>query len=306
MNDVAKRIESLSPERRKLLERLLSSRGGRRSDSTEPPRMEWLSTLTGEKGKTKRFYDAVNRQLDPTEFGRFAYFLNYGYVSDGGPEDSVVQLPPHFLNRNSVKLALEVVGDCPLRGATVLDVGCGRGGTVHVMRTFFQPARIVGLDLSSAAVRFCTRTHRHPETAFVEGDSERLPFASAFFDAVSNIESSHLYPDRGAFYREVWRTLRPGGRFLYADLLPARVVGPSLDDLRRLGFSLERERDITRNVLLSCDEIARNRVGAYQDPAQADLLEEFLAAPGSQVYREIESGVFRYIIVTARKPKEAS
>lgn len=38
----------------------------------------------------------------------------------------------------------------------------------------------------------------------------------------------------------------------------------SLGILGSLGFEVERDRDITRNVLLSCDEIAVSRVGIFK------------------------------------------
>ena len=43
----------------------------------------------------------------------------------------------------------------------------------------------------------------------------RFPIDS--YDAVVNVEASHLYPDVPRFLAEVARVLRPGGHFLYAD-----------------------------------------------------------------------------------------
>jgi ubiquinone/menaquinone biosynthesis C-methylase UbiE len=54
---------------------------------------------------------------------------------------------------------------------------------------------------------------------FVHGDAQSLPFADESFDVVINIEASHGYPDFPRFLAEVARVLRPGGRFLYADVL---------------------------------------------------------------------------------------
>jgi ubiquinone/menaquinone biosynthesis C-methylase UbiE len=51
----------------------------------------------------------------------------------------------------------------------------------------------------------------------VEGNAEDLPFADESFDAVLNVEASHLYPHFPRFLAEVARVLAPGGRFLYAD-----------------------------------------------------------------------------------------
>src|SRR5262249_52438827 len=160
-----------------------------------------------------------------------------------------------MLNKNSVQLVLEVLEDCVAPGSVVLDIGCGRGGTVFVITEFFRAARIVGLDLSAAAIAFCRRAHRYPGVSVLQADSEGLPFRGDCFDVVINIESSSCYPDPAAFYSEVGRVLSDGGRFLYADCLPLGRFEEGIQFLKQTGFVVERDRDITSNVLASCDQI---------------------------------------------------
>jgi acyl transferase domain-containing protein/SAM-dependent methyltransferase/acyl carrier protein len=255
-----------------------------------------------DKGRIRRFYESVNHQLDGTDFGRFSYFLNYGYVADGGPELAAYPLPEHALNRSSVKLVLEVLGDAPIAGREVLDVGCGRGGTAVVMRDFARPRSIAAVDLAPSALRYCRRAHPYPDLHFIEADAEELPFGDSRFDVVTNIESSHLYPQVERFFRGAFRVLRSGGSFLYADLAPAGAMQRHLAMLQEIGFRVDRERDVTRNVVLSCDRIAANRRGAYRSEGDGEVLSEFLSAPGSQVYADLASRVWTYHIVAARKP----
>lgn len=77
-------------------------------------------------------------QLNASPFGPFSFFLNYGYVPGLNPQYSCVQLPERMLNKNSVLLVLEVLEDCVTAASRVLDVGCGRGGTLFVITQFFQ------------------------------------------------------------------------------------------------------------------------------------------------------------------------
>ena len=51
----------------------------------------------------------------------------------------------------------------------------------------------------------------------MQGDAQNLPFPDESFDAVINVEASHIYPNFERFLGEVARVLRPGGHFLYAD-----------------------------------------------------------------------------------------
>ena len=204
-----------------------------------------------------------------------------------------------MMNRNSVKLALEVIGTHPIDGTSVLDVGCGRGGTARTLVEFFEPASVTGLDLSGAAIAFCRKTHTDPRLTFVQGDAETLPFEDGQFDAVTNIESSHTYPAIQKFYASVLRVLKPGGAFLYTDLLPLGKLNQCVERLKDLGFDIEDERDITQNVLLSCDEIAASRLGAFGGDQE---MSNFLAAPGSAVYDSMKSGEWSYRIWRLRKP----
>ena len=321
MADVSKRLDVLSPERRRLVEQLLKdARGSVSILPSVPPANHWTGSsapasqpdadaLRLEYGKTtdeakrnfRRFYNEVSQQLDASQFGAFSYFLNYGYVPDGSREYAAVHLPEKSFNKNSVKLVLEVVGDCPIDGQRVLDVGCGRGSTVFTLQQFFRPAAVVGLDLSANAILFCNRVHRHPGVSFREGDAEQLPFPDGSFDAVINIESSHTYPNIRSFYLEVDRVLAPGGHFLYTDVLPRGKSDECVGLLESLGFSIVHQRDITGNVLRSCDEIAAARVQAFQGGNDAALVRNFLAAPGSQVYEEMKSRAWVYRLFKLRR-----
>ncbi|MBV9998816.1 MAG: SDR family NAD(P)-dependent oxidoreductase [Verrucomicrobia bacterium] len=247
------------------------------------------------------FYDSINGQLNAGVASEHALFLNYGYVPDGRGERSVHQLPGRVLNRNRIQLVLEVVGDCELAGRRVLDVGCGRGGAVAVLHQFFSPAKIVGLDLSPGAIEFCRRVHHYPEVSFMCGDAEHLPFPAGSFDGVINIESSHSYPDVTAFYAEVHRILEPGGVFLYADTIPAGEVASRLELVSRQGFEMELARDITPNVVRSCEELAGINAQAFTAGNAPEVLDDFLAVPGSENYNRLRSGRLVYGIWRLRK-----
>lgn len=318
MTDIERRLEQLSPERRRLLERL-STRSSSPSipspSAAQPPPDPALLTqelveglhaaeLERERGAAKkaavrRFYEAVNGQLDASMAHEHALFLNYGYVPDGRDERAVVALPRYALNRNCVQLVLEVVGDCALDGCAVLDVGCGRGGTISVLDRFFEPRALVGVDLSPTAIEFCARRHTSPRTQFAVGDAEALPFDKCRFDRVINIESSHSYPDVAAFYAEVARVLVPGGRFLYSDTIPANAVRDRIEQIASLGLTLETSRDITPNVLRSCDEAAAINAQAFSADNETEVLSDFLGAPQSRTYELMRSqrtvyGIWRF------------
>ena len=107
-------------------------------------------------------------------------------------------------------------GDRPLR---VLDIGCGTGAFAERIRDDLPGARVWGVDLVAGMLAGGGRRWRlHREHVQpVQGDSERLPFATGAFDVVTCANSFHHYPHQDRAITEMHRVLRPGGRMMLVD-----------------------------------------------------------------------------------------
>lgn len=253
------------------------------------------------KEQTRRFYNSFHEQMRAAPFGKYSFFLNLGYVANENRQFSPVELPRHAINRNCIKLALEVIGDCDIAGRAVLDVGCGRGGMIWTLNEFFDARAMVGLDLSEGAISFCREVHVFPHTEFILGDAENLPFDDASFDVVVNMESSHHYFDIRAFYDGVDRVLAPGGHFLYATLLPVGEIEAGVKYLCDLGFLVEREQDVTTNVMASCEELAKAQYAALGREGVDAVAADANALPGTPRYERMKNGQDAYVILRLRK-----
>jgi acyl transferase domain-containing protein/SAM-dependent methyltransferase/acyl carrier protein len=268
------------------------------SPTPEATPIEGEAPEAAAKKSYRQFYDDVTRRLEQSGVADASFFLNYGYRSLGTHDEARFEVPAGVFNANSVRLAFELIGATDLRAKRVLDVGCGRGGTVALLADRFATS-VLGVDLSPEAIAFCRRAHPDQYARFEVGDAEHLPCEDGTFDIVTNIESSHTYPNLRAFYAEVARVLVKGGMFLYTDLLPVprwmevrALLGP-------LGFAIEVDREITPNVLASCDEVAATRAQAFGGSSAA--IDNFLAVPGSMVYEQMRSGSWEYRIVRAKR-----
>jgi len=259
-----------------------------------------------EKLQRKQEYEAFNRKLSELRLGKYAYFLNYGYVQNHNPHFSKVVPRDGEFDTNSRRLIYEVIGECPLDDSEVVDVGCGRGAVPIALQGHFRPSSYRGIDLSSEAIAFCRERHKIPNVRFETGDAESLPLASEAFDVLINIESSHNYPHIEAFFHECLRVLRPNGWFLYTDFMAPEAFDRHTQLLQEIGFAMTRAVDITSNVLRSCDETASTRMQAYQNPEQRAYMADFLAAPGSKTYRVFEQGLLCYRLFTFRKIASAT
>ena len=195
-----------------------------------------------------------------TRLGKFAYsyatrldknadaiFLNYGYA-DG---DEIDLRKEDEGNRYCIQLYNHVATSAPvsLKGLDILEVGSGRGGGASYIARYFNPASFTGIDLCIKAVEFSSRHHSAPSTSFLCGDARKLPFEDNRFDAVINIESSHNYDDIDRFFIEVYRTLKRGGYFLFADFRNPKLLGLLKEKLNNSGLKILKEEIITRNVI---------------------------------------------------------
>jgi ubiquinone/menaquinone biosynthesis C-methylase UbiE len=78
----------------------------------------------------------------------------------------------------------------PLRGARILDVGCGDGGLARLLVA--EGAEVVGVDPNSDAISIAKG--RVPEANFDKAPAEALPFKDNAFDAVILVNALHHVP----------------------------------------------------------------------------------------------------------------
>src|SRR5581483_8818510 len=99
------------------------------------------------------------------------------------------------------------------RGARVLELGCGIGIFTELLARSTE-AVIVGVDISHDLLRRARA--RCPEGRFERGAIESLPHRAGTFDAVLGSSILHHLEVETAL-KEVFRVLRPGGRFVVAE-----------------------------------------------------------------------------------------
>ncbi|WP_219644281.1 class I SAM-dependent methyltransferase [Cohnella sp. CFH 77786] len=251
------------------------------------------------KDEVKRMFTAFHQALEENGLSRFCKFINWGYAA----EEDTASVLTAGVNHNSIRLLKEILNGLDLTGMDILEVACGRGGNVRELFKSWSPRSVVGLDLTEANIAFCQTNNRHPHSYFFVGDAEELPIGTECCDIVLNVESSDLYPHIDSFYMEVYRVLKPGGMFVYADDLAAEKFEEGERYLRNLGFELQQSRDITDNALRSSDLALRNRLAAFggSDRMNEEIIST-MGVPGTPIYDDMRSGKRKYKILHFRKP----
>ncbi len=103
------------------------------------------------------------------------------------------------------------------RGTTVLDVGCGIGGSSRVLAKDYGFA-VTGVTISPQQVKRAQELTPEGVTAvFKVDDALELSFPDASFDVVWSVEAGPHMPDKAQFARELLRVLKPGGILVVAD-----------------------------------------------------------------------------------------
>jgi len=117
-------------------------------------------------------------------------------------------------------------------GATVVDIGCGTGTDLLLAANAIGPrGRAIGIDMTDAMLRKAQAGAAEAGLGNVElrrGDALDLPIESGSADVVLSNGVLNLVPDKRRAFSEVLRALRPGGRFLYADIVVASELPDSI------------------------------------------------------------------------------
>jgi MPBQ/MSBQ methyltransferase len=102
-------------------------------------------------------------------------------------------------------------------GTTVLDVGCGIGGSSRILAQAYGFA-VTGITISPQQVNRAQQlTPVGLDVQFKVDDAMSLAFADSSFDVVWSIEAGPHMPDKAKFAQELMRVLKPGGVLVVAD-----------------------------------------------------------------------------------------
>lgn len=102
-------------------------------------------------------------------------------------------------------------------GTTLLDVGCGIGGSSRILARDYQ-FDVTGVTISPQQVNRAQQLTPDSVTArFKVDDAMQLSFPDASFDVVWSVEAGPHMPDKAIFAQELMRVLKPGGRLVLAD-----------------------------------------------------------------------------------------
>lgn len=216
-------------------------------------------------------------------------------------------------------------------GQAVLDVGCGMGGSSHLLAKRYG-CQVTGVTLSrlqclwARSVSVCHRTGRR--TTFLCDDAEQIELPAQAYDCVWSIECTEHFFDKSRFFQRAARWLRPGGTMAICAWLAGRTADcaekiqqvhdvcegffcPSLgtmddycDWMRGAGLEVGACHDWTPQVVRTW-EICRRRVQWTGVGWLARLIDKdthLFVSRFDAILSAYRSGAMQYGCVTARRP----
>ncbi|MFB0526883.1 MAG: arsenite methyltransferase [bacterium] len=119
------------------------------------------------------------------------------------------------------------------KGETILDIGSGGGLDVFLASRKVGPeGKVIGLDMTEQMVEKARQNAikgNYKNVEFKLGEVEDIPVKDNSIDLVMSNCVINLVPDKEKAYREIYRILKPSGRFVISDV----VTEKELDEVIR-------------------------------------------------------------------------
>jgi ubiquinone/menaquinone biosynthesis C-methylase UbiE len=155
-----------------------------------------------------------------------------------------------------LKAGLAAFPDVAPKQMQVLDLACGTGRTLKMLRGMLPQASLHGVDLSPAYLRkahqlLAGETGTLPQ--LVQGAGENLPYRDGYFHAVTCVFLFHELPGpvRQQVIDEAFRVLQPGGTFVICDSIQlddSPILSPIMEGFAKT-FHEPFYRDYVRDDL---------------------------------------------------------
>lgn len=172
-------------------------------------------------------YDEVARHPS----GRFRFPVGRTFAEQVGYPPALLAEFPASAAESFAGVAAPILAAGVQPGETVLDLGSGAGLDAIIAARLAGPSgRVIGVDMAPEMLAKARANAEAAGLAHVEfrpGCAEALPVADAEVDLVHINGLLNLSPEKPRVLGEIHRVLRPGGRFVMAEIVTDGSLPPA-------------------------------------------------------------------------------
>lgn len=100
----------------------------------------------------------------------------------------------------------------------VLEIGCGNGNGSKLIKKYFSPKNIIGIDLDEKMIKLASKRNLDTSISYRVMDASNLDFPDKHFDVVFDFGIIHHIPNYKDSLKEIERVLKPKGELILEDL----------------------------------------------------------------------------------------
>ncbi len=226
--------------------------------------------------------------------------MNMGFAAKDGKQ--VLLLPEDESEYLQFQLYDYLLKKVNINQKRVVEIGCGVGGGCYYAQKYYQPQKVVGIDLIGVNIEIAAQRYQHLPIQFMQGDACDLVYPYSSADVVINLESSHGYRNFERFVQEVHRILTPGGYMLFADLRYTKHLKKLPHVFEQNQFNVVEFEDISEQVAqaLLLDNERKEGILAHSGIGKW-LFNNMGFVKGSRYHQYLQNGRLHYILYVLQK-----
>lgn len=196
------------------------------------------------------------------------------------------------------------------KGDVVIDLGSGAGNDCFVARAETgESGKVIGIDFTEAMVakaRTNAENLGFNNVEFRQGDIEHIPVTADSADVVVSNCVLNLVPNKNNVFSEIFRILKPGGRFSISDVvltgdLPQKIKNAAEMYAGCVAGAIQKETYLELIQINGFKNLQIQKEKAIIIPD--DILANYLNADEIAVFKSVKTGIFS-ISVIAQKPAD--